>query len=353
MEKQLGSLELERKSLDDAKQGLTKEKQLAQAEWAEKYEQQVSDVRAAKYRNDQLETEVNILKTDFDQGKKRITELEQERGHLLGQLQQSERNQIDSATQGDEYKSVLRDMGVLEQEYKKDQASAKGRIEDLDKTISELRDDIRKYRELQSILEEKHHELEVELSTSADHRKKFDDGEKEIAKLKRQLNQTQVELDKHKSKKGVASTDVAAGEMQKELTLLKDELFDLQQRHRGLEEEKNSITHELESTKQRVSTEGRSAHEQAEKLKELARHKVKTDKELESQKTELVLAKSNVADTESQLKAAQRLMRESDIKIQQINNELKIAQNASAQTTLFKEKLEAIKRETKDQLKHY
>ncbi len=343
MSQLLEALENEKSSIEEAKIDLQNEKREADEEWSEKYEQQVSDFRAAKYRNDQLETELNIVKTDFDQGKKRLDELESERGELLDQNQRLSRKQESSSeSSSEELKTARTEIRIAEREFDRERQVSKAKISELEQASCELEDEVKKYSELQIILEEKNQEFEDELNYIREHPGNSEDHEKEIYRLKRLLSEAQSS-----GKKGKGGQSEIYVELQQEMVLLKGDFSDLQKKHSEAENEKRAIQRQLERANKVAEKSGGS------QVKELSKLNLRHEKDIEELKTDLALAKSSATESESRVKSSQKILTEKERQLQQLTLEIRQVQQSNDQSAVLKDKIEDIKRDTKDQLKHY
>ncbi len=343
MSQLLEALESEKASIEEAKIELQTENRELDSRWSDKYEQQVSDFRAAKYRNDQLETELNIVKTDFEQGQKRLTELEDERGELLDQNQHlSNKNESASESTNEELKTARTEMRIAEREFDRERQASKAKISELEQGSCELEDELKKYSELQVILEEKNQEFEEELNYMRESESRNQGLEKEVYRLKRLMSEAQSN-----TKNGKGGQSELYVELQQEMVLLKGDFDDLQKKSRDVENEKRSIERELERANKSADKSGGS------KIKELGKINSRNEKDIESLKTDLALAKSTVTESETRVKSSQKILREKERQLQQLTLELRQSQQSSDQSLVLKEKIEDIKRDTKDQLKHY
>ncbi|VAW76687.1 Phage protein [hydrothermal vent metagenome] len=343
MSQLLDALENEKSSIEEAKIELQTENRDLDSRWSDKYEQQVSDFRAAKYRNDQLETELNIVKTDFEQGQKRLTELEDERGELLDQNQHlSHKHESASESTNEELKAARTEIRIAEREFDRERQASKAKISELEQGSCELEDDLQKYSELQVILEEKNQEFEEELNYMREREGDNHGLEKEVFRLKRLLSEAQSSPKNGKEGQGELYV-----ELQQEMVLLKGDFDELQKKSRDVENDKRSLERELDRANKNADKSGGS------KIKELGKINSRNEKDIESLKTDLALAKSSVTESETLVKGSQKTLKEKERQLQQLTLELRQSQQSSDQSLVLKEKIEDIKQDTKDQLKHY
>ncbi len=347
VEELLQAMELEKQSIEEAKLDLQKDKREAERDWEEKYEQKVSELRGIKYRNDQLETEINILKTDYEQSAKRVEELTRQCEEMQFELKQANERPYKGDAQDEEYQSLLRDMNSLEMVYKKETSSSREKIEKLEQTVSALEEEVKKYRELQTILEEKNQELEDEIAFYNEKQNRAEDYEKEIQRLKQTLSE-QAELS------GLSDEQKDAYDtLKKEYHSVNKELEEVKKKYRELERAKNQFERDAIRLQKTVKAEGSTAQEHAKKIKELSKVAARSEKELEKVKEELEHYRTKAREADSELRSAQKALKQSEKKLVQLSSELKIAEEATSQVADMKAKLAEIKQETKDQLRHY
>ncbi len=343
----LQAMELEKQSIEEAKLDLQKDKRESERDWEEKYEQKVSELRGIKYRNDQLETEINILKTDYEQSSKRVEELTKQCEEMQFELKQANERPYKGDAQDEEYQSLLRDMNSLEMVYKKETSSSREKIEQLEKTVGALEEEVKKYRELQTILEEKNQELEDEVAFYNEKQGRAEEYEKEIQRLKQTL------ADQAESGNMSAEQRDAYDTLKKEYRSVNKELEEVKKKYRDLERAKNQFERDAIRLQKTVKAEGSTAQEHAKKIKELSKVASRSEKELEKVKEELEQYRTKAREADSELRSAQKALKQSEKKLVQMSSELKIAEEATSQLADMKAKLADIKQETKDQLKHY
>jgi len=350
----LVALEQEKASIEEAKLDAQKEKKSADKEWGEKLEKQTSDYHASKYRNEQLETEINLLKTDYEQASKRLSEFETERDDLYEQVKDAEHRGIEQSTASKEVKTLMREMKVLEKDNKKSQNASKTRLAELDTTVSSLQEDIRKYRDLQSILEEKNRELEEDVIGVSNLQSRFDDREKEFSNLKRKFAQSEVQLEASRKEsrskqENPNENDQAFYELQKEQLELKDELEELQKRNQQLDRERSVYEGEISNLKKADKT----SSEDSVKLKGALKRKAEDENTISDLKSEIAMMSSAHAETANNLHQTQSALKETEHKMQKMGDELKGSNGVSVQVTAMKAKFEDMKRDTKDKIRQH
>ncbi len=349
----LKALEQEKNIIEEAKLDIQKQKKGSDKEWSEKLEKKTSDYHAIKYRNEQFETELNILKTDFEQNRKRLSEYEIERDELYEQLKGAEQRGIEQSSVDKEAKTLMREIKALEKDNKKSQNTSKTRIAELDTTVTSLQTEIKKYRDLQSILEDKNHELEEDVIGINSLNSKLADKDKEVHTLQRQVAQTQAQLNAAKESirenSEKSESDVEYLELQQEHIVLKEELDEIQIRNQQLERERSVYESEISGLKK-----SDKAHSQdSSKLKEIRKQKSLDDKELDNLKSDLAIALSANAEIEEKLRQNQATLRDKDSKMQLLGEELKGSHKAAGKAAAMKDQLEGIKRDAKDKVRQY
>lgn len=331
----LKALEQEKNVIEEAKLELQKEKKHAERETEEKLESLSTELRAYKHKNDQYQETISKLKVNIEQAEKRISEFELERDDLYEQLKVAEQRGIDQASGDKEVKSLMRELKSQEKDYKKEQNLLKTRILELEATLASQQDELKKYHNLQSVLEDRNQTLEGEVDRIDRLQNSIDEKDKKIVSLQRQLMQTQSELEANRENLAIDSASMVNestfNKVKDELLALKDEMEILQARN--IELEKKS--------------------EYADDLQNLLSKKAKDEESVQGIKSELALALSNNNETEQKLKSVQTELKNSQIKMRELSSELKEIRKQSGQASSLRSKVEGVKQEAKEKIKKY